>query len=192
MVRGAVRQANSRRFKVDPAFREEHRVTTRTWRGKVRRRLAGTDVVNAGRVRGSAFRSRMEDRLVPPLLAIGAEYEPIFLRYVQKPRGYTPDVVLPNGIALEIKGWFTPADRAKMLDVKRAFPALDLRLILASPRQKLGRQSATTQAAWCEQHGFPWADNAVPASWLAEPENAASAAILRDAPRHRSKTRRVA
>lgn len=133
----------------------------------------------------------MEARLVPPLLERGAEYESLFLRYPpRKQRGYTPDVILPNGIALELKGWFKPTDRTKLIDVQAAYPALDLRLVLASPFQTIGRNSKTTQAEWCDAHGFPWANNEVPAAWLAEPTNSASQLILDAAPRH--KTRRAA
>lgn len=127
----------------------------------------------------------MELRLVPPLLAQGAQYEPLFLHYpLLRKRHYTPDVVLPNGIALEIKGWFPPADRSKMLAVKEQYPELDLRLVLATPRQTLGRGSRTTLIDWCEKHGFKWADNTVPAAWLAEPVNERSKAILDAAPKH--------
>lgn len=132
----------------------------------------------------TAFRSGMEQRLVPALLAFGAEYEPVFLRYAsRRSRHYKPDVVLKNGIAIEIKGWFRPADRAKLLDVKAEYPQLDLRMVLASPRQKLSPKSKTTQAEWCEQHGIPWSEKEVPAAWLSATTNEASLAILAAAPR---------
>jgi hypothetical protein len=129
----------------------------------------------------------MEARLVPLLLQLGAEYEPIRLLYPAKPRGYTPDVVLANGIVLEIKGWFTPADRAKMILVKAAYPLLDLRMVLASPQQRLGPKSKTTQAMWCEQHGFPWADNKVPEAWTLAAPHTPSLAIIAAAPRVKHK-----
>jgi hypothetical protein len=127
----------------------------------------------------------MEAKLVPALLARGAEYEPLRLTYPAKPRQYVPDVVLPNGIALEIKGWFKSADRAKLLQVKLAYPALDLRMILASPNQKLNKTSLTTQAAWCDAHGLPWSHKEVPESWITEPTNVASLAVLNAAPRRK-------
>lgn len=126
----------------------------------------------------------MEARLVPPLLEWGAEYEPLFLRFsARNPRRYTPDVILPNGIAIEIKGWFPPDDRSKLLDVKASYPALDLRMVLASPNATLNKRSATTQAEWCESHGIPWAHNVVPDAWLHEAPNKESFAILNNAPR---------
>lgn len=122
-------------------------------------------------VRTGPYRSKMEERLVPELIAQGAEYEPFFLRYTERnPKRYTPDVVLPNGVVIEIKGWFPPADRSKMLNVKASYPALDIRMVLASPEQTLSKSSKTTQAQWCVSNGFPWAHNCVPLSWiLAEP-----------------------
>lgn len=131
------------------------------------------------------LRSGMEDRLVPALIERGAQYEPLFLRYPAPLRRYIPDVVLKNGIAVEIKGWFKPADRSKLLAVKAAFPALDLRLVLATPQQKLGKKSKTTNAAWCEKNGIPWAAKEVPETWLSEPDNSASLAVLNDAPRYK-------
>lgn len=113
------------------------------------------------------YRSKLEARLVPALEAMGAEYEPVRLPFTpSKPKTYTPDVRLPNGVLLELKGWFTPADRTKMLDVKRAYPELDIRLVLERPQTKLNPKSKTTLAAWADKHGFLWADNHVPAAWL--------------------------
>lgn len=138
----------------------------------------------AGR-RRAKLRSSMEDRIVPPLLKQGAEYEPIRLVYAAKPRAYKPDVVLPNGVVIEIKGWFRSADRAKMALVKQQYPELDLRMVLASPYQRLNKTSKTTQASWCAQHGIPFADTHVPLSWLTKPKNEASLAIIQAAPRVR-------
>ena len=131
------------------------------------------------------YRSRMEARIVPPLLALGARYEPIRLGFAAKPRFYIPDVILANGIVLEIKGWFTPADRAKMLLVKAAYPDLDLRMVLASPRQTLSKTSKTTQAQWCERNGIPWADDRIPFGWAELPPNSKSLAVISRAPKRR-------
>lgn len=133
------------------------------------------------------LRSGMEDRLVPALVAQGCEYEPLFLRYPAPLRRYIPDVVTPNGIAIEIKGWFKPADRSKMLAVRAAYPDLDLRLVLATPNQKLAKKSSTTNAMWCDKYGFKWAAKVVPDSWLSEPVNEAALSILNAAPRHNKK-----
>lgn len=125
---------------------------------------------------------------MPPLLLIDGRYEPIRLVYAAKPRAYKPDVVLPNGIVIEIKGWFTAADRAKMLLVKAQYPALDLRMVLASPNQRLSKTSRTTQARWCHAHGIPWAQDNVPRPWTREAVNSASLAVIQAAPLVRKST----
>lgn len=114
---------------------------------------------------------------MPELLTRGAEYEQHELIYPSLSK-YKLDVALPNGIAIEIKGWFKPADRRKMLEVKREYPALDIRMVLGRPTNKLSKGSKTTEAAWCDKHGFPWAKKVVPESWHREPANRASQAIL--------------
>lgn len=133
----------------------------------------------------SRFRSGMEARIVPSLLLIGGEYEPIRLVYTPSQRAYIPDVVLPNGIAIEIKGWFTAADRTKMLLVKTQYPDLDVRMVLASPKQKLNKTSKTSQAEWCMKHNIPFAQNGVPDEWISRPTNFRSLAILNAATRIR-------
>lgn len=180
-VKAQISEINKERYHSDPTFAAAGRKRTQTWRNKAVRRMAGKQKSKDG------YRSRMEARIVPRLLETGAAYEPILLRYTGKPRGYTPDVVLPNGVVIEIKGWFTPADRSKMLAVKQQFPALDLRLVLATPNQKLGVKSKTTLAGWCEQHGFPWAADDVPDAWLKEPVNSSSVEILRGATKRKRK-----
>jgi hypothetical protein len=131
----------------------------------------------------------METRVAPAVLAAGGEYEPVRLVYAGKPRGYYPDFVLANGIAIEVKGWFQAKDRSKMLLVKEQYPALDIRMVLASPQQFITKRRLLTQAQWCEKHGFPWAKNEVPQAWIDEPTNAASKSILDNAPKRKGKVR---
>jgi hypothetical protein len=133
----------------------------------------------------------MEADVIPPLLRRGAEYEPVFLEYPGSTRRYIPDVVLTNGIAIEIKGWFTSADRSKMIAVKAAYPFLDLRMVLASPNQKLNKKSKTTQAMWCDKHGFKWAHGCVPLEWVDAPYNEHSALTIASATRIVRKKRSV-
>lgn len=138
----------------------------------VTRRTKGKEILKP------KYRSTLEARIVPPLLLLGALYEPVFLRYPVKARRYYPDVVLPNGIALELKGFFKPSDRAKMIAVKAAYPDLDIRMVLQAPYQKLNKTSQITLATWCNIHRFPWADNDVPQLWLDLPVNKVSLYLL--------------
>ena len=82
-------------------------------------------------------------------------------------RVYTPDFVLPNGRIFEVKGWFTPADRTKMLAVKKAHPSADIRMVLACPDKRLTKsRRGLTEATWCDKFGFPWCSGGVPDAWL--------------------------
>lgn len=129
------------------------------------------------------FRSGLELKIVPRALALGAEYEPISLAYPCGERKYKPDVVLPNGIVVEIKGWFTPADRAKTEKVLAAYPGLELRFVLQRPETTLDGRSKTTCAMWLDARKIKWAKGDIPASWYAEPWFAASWNIVHAAPR---------
>ena len=83
-------------------------------------------------------------------------------------RKYTPDFLLPNGIIIETKGRFTPADRMKHLAIKKQHPNLDIRFVFSNSRSKLRKGAKTTYADWCEKHGFLYADEDVPQEWIEE------------------------
>ena len=83
-------------------------------------------------------------------------------------RKYTPDFLLPNGIIVETKGRFTPADRMKHLCIKKQHPSLDIRFVFSNSNAKLRKGSKSTYADWCQKHGFLYADKDVPDDWLKE------------------------
>ena len=83
-------------------------------------------------------------------------------------RKYTPDFLLPNGIIVETKGRFTPADRMKHLAIKKQHPHLDIRFVFSNSNSKLRKGAKTTYASWCEKHGFLYADKDVPQEWIDE------------------------
>ena len=81
------------------------------------------------------------------------EYEVHKIHYVPKPRVYTPDFYLPEqGIFVEAKGFFSPADRQKMLLVIKQNPTLDIRMLFLRASNKLNRTSKTTYGTWCDKH----------------------------------------
>jgi hypothetical protein len=125
--------------------------------------------------------------VIPPLLAAGGAYEPIRLSYPAGVRFYVPDATLPNGIAIEVKGRFLPADRAKLLAVRDAHPLLDLRLVFDNATRTLSKVSKTSYGDWCRQHGFPYATKVVPPAWITEPRNEASLACITTAPKRKVK-----
>jgi len=113
-------------------------------------------------------RSGFEAR-VAKLLPHGSLYEPVRLQYTVT-HNYTPDFVLPNGVMLEVKGWFKPSDRSKLLAVKRDNPDADIRLVFQRANARLNRNSKTTYAEWCDKHGFPWCQwhpkTGLPKQWI--------------------------
>lgn len=83
-------------------------------------------------------------------------------------RKYTPDFLLPNGIIIETKGRFTPADRMKHLAIQKQHKDLDIRFVFSNCKAKLRKGAKTTYADWCEKNGFLYADKDVPQEWLDE------------------------
>lgn len=126
---------------------------------------------NPGIVYG--FRSGLEEQIAKQLQEAGlsVDYETEKIAYVKPARNakYTPDFILPNGIIIESKGRFLVEDRQKHLIIKEQYPALDIRFVFSSSRTRISKNSKTTYAAWCDKHGFLYADRWIPQAWLDEP-----------------------
>lgn len=125
------------------------------------------------RTRSNAgYRSKFEESIGDSVRARGFEerYEKIKMSYTVPERAatYTPDWDLGNGVIVEAKGRLTAADRKKMLLVKAANPGADIRFVFQRASNPIRKGSKTTYAAWCDQHGFPWAEGNIPTSWLKE------------------------
>jgi len=117
------------------------------------------------------FRSNYEKVTCERLddLGVAFEYETVNLHYqVSEQRKYTPDVILPNGIILELKGRFTTQDRKKMLLVIAQHPDKDIRMVFQRHTNKLFKGSKTTYSEWCNKNNIKWADKIVPIEWIAE------------------------
>ncbi len=114
------------------------------------------------------FRSKLEENVASLLEGLGVsyEYEPERLSYTIE-HNYTPDFVLPNYVYLETKGYWDPADRRKVLAVKRDNPDVDLRMVFQAPYNTISKKSKTTYAMWCEKHDIPWTSfHNIPLDWL--------------------------
>ena len=114
------------------------------------------------------FRSKLEENIASLLqnLGVSYQYESEKLSYTIE-HDYTPDFVLPNYIYLEAKGYWAPADRRKILNVKKANPEIDLRMVFQSPYNTISKRSKTTYAQWCERHDIPWTSyQDIPIEWL--------------------------
>jgi hypothetical protein len=96
------------------------------------------------------------------------KYEEYRVKYYGRIRTYIPDLQLPNGIFVEVKGWFTSADRTKHLCVQEQHPELDIRFVFGRASNLINKRSKTTYAMWCESHGFKWYEGRVPEGWINE------------------------
>lgn len=140
---------------------------------KVQALLPKAVVISKADVRGirEGYRSGLEERVARELNAAGHsfKFEAVKLKFVQpaKPRSYTPDFQLANGVFIETKGRFLTADRQKHLWIKEQCPNIDLRFVFSNPNARISKGSKTTYADWCERNGFLYAKGSIPASWLA-------------------------
>ena len=120
----------------------------------------------------NGYRSGLEDKIAEELARKGHEvnFETIKIPFVQpvKPRTYTPDFVLRNGIVIETKGRFMTDDRQKHKLIAAQHPDLDILFLFSNAKTKLSKGSPTSYGAWCEQYGFLFADKAIPQEWLDE------------------------
>lgn len=115
-------------------------------------------------------RSTFEDKIAGDLRERGVpfSYESMTIRYTPKIKAYKPDFILPNGIIVETKGWFTSADRTKHLLIKEQHPELDIRFVFQRAANLINPKSKTTYAMWAKQHGFKWAWGRIPEEWIKE------------------------
>lgn len=117
-------------------------------------------------------RSGLEDVICKELSERGVpyKYEELTIVYTQpeKQRKYTPDIVLENGIIVEIKGRWVTADRQKIGLVKKQYPDLDLRMVFSNSKTKISKTSKTTYADYCTKLGIPFADKMIPDEWIKE------------------------
>lgn len=114
----------------------------------------------------TGFRSRFEAEIASQLQG-KALYEPCSIPYsVTVTSRYKPDFVLPaQAVVIEAKGRFTIEDRSKMMQIKRQYPNLDIRMLFQSKGQRISK--LMTAEDWCRKAGFPCAQGPkVPEEWL--------------------------
>lgn len=115
-------------------------------------------------------RSGLEAKVITKLqtMAEGFKYEEHKIKYQKKVSTYTPDILLENGIFIEVKGYFDAEDRAKHLLIKEQHPDLDIRFLFQTSSKKIHKSSSTTYSTWCDKHGFKYAEREIPLEWLRE------------------------
>lgn len=114
-----------------------------------------------------AHRSGLEDRVIEPLkvLKVPYAYEQYSIKFTPAIRTYTPDLVLENGLIIEIKGLFLSADRSKHKWIRKQYPHLEIRFVFQSARTKV-EGGSVSNAEWCKKNGFQYAEKFIPREWL--------------------------
>lgn len=127
-------------------------------------------------------RSGLEEKVTEQLVKAGVsyEYETVKIPYIvpASPHKYTPDFILHNGVIVETKGRFLVDDRHKHLLIQEQHPDLDIRFVFSSASTKIATGAKTTVVQWCQKYGFKYAIKTIPAEWLVEPTNEASASAI--------------
>lgn len=108
------------------------------------------------------FASKFEADVAKKFDALGIkwEYEPCRIPWQPTVRHYKPDfkVTLPNGESffIECKGYFDPAMRSKMAQIREQHPDLDIRFIFMSEDKVISKytRNPTTYKAWAHKHGY--------------------------------------
>jgi hypothetical protein len=136
----------------------------RTFKGDYPRRQAFQ--INGQTVFCFPFEAEILKELAAQNIAFAYESQTIPYERPARKTYYKPDILLPNGIIVEVKGEFPTADRQKHKLIKQQHPDLDIRFVFQNPRRRISKQSKTTYAMWCETHGFPYADKHIPPDWL--------------------------
>ena len=85
--------------------------------------------------------------------------------HVSKRQWYTPDFILPNGVVIEAKGYFTASDRTKLQAVRAAHDSIDLRLVFMADN-KINRRSEMRYSDWCNRYKFQYAVGNIPEAWI--------------------------
>lgn len=93
---------------------------------------------------------------------LGVVYEPCKIKYIvpESLHSYTPDFQ-PKGdgtVFFEAKGYFSAADRKKMLHVIKSNPEIVFKMILQNSSMKISKRSKTTYAMWCDKNKIEWVD----------------------------------
>lgn len=100
------------------------------------------------------------------------EQEKVAFIWPARPATYTPDFKIATRSGgfffVETKGRFVVQDRQKHLLIRDQQPELDIRFVFSNCNAKLYKGSPTTYAAWCEKHGFLYANKTIPDAWLNE------------------------
>jgi predicted nuclease of restriction endonuclease-like RecB superfamily len=94
-------------------------------------------------------------------------YEPDRFKYVITSH-YTPDFKIRNDVYIETKGYFSGANRARLLSFKEQYPHITIYLLFQRPENFIDNKTRkTTYGQWATKHGFEWAgiERPLPKQW---------------------------
>ena len=121
------------------------------------------------------FRSGLEKKVSEQILEAGIKllYETDKIQFTIPARQakYTPDFKLPKPggfFFVETKGIWAVQDRQRHILIRQQLPELDIRFVFSNQNARLYKGSPTTYAAYCEKHGFRYANKVIPDEWLDE------------------------
>ncbi len=125
------------------------------------------------------YRSGLEEQTSRQIEQAGLPvlYETDKIKYTwpERQATYTPDWKLPSKdggfFFVETKGIWTVEDRQKWHLVTQQHPDVDFRLVFSNQNARLYKGSPTTYAAYCDKHGFKYANKTIPQEWLEEGGN---------------------
>lgn len=125
-----------------------------------------------GRSNKKAVKSGFEAKIIEQLTKSGKKfvYEGLTLGYISQ-NEYTPDLILENGIIIELKGFFRSESRTKMSLIKVQHPKSDIRIVFQRDSVVQGAQkrkdgSRMTCSEWAKKYGFIYAIGEIPESWF--------------------------
>ena len=123
--------------------------------------------IRRNRERGhrSGLETKVEEALQKQGLTLSYEKESFV--YYRKGR-YTPDFTIDgeHPFHIEVKGYWFPADRSKVLAAIVANPDMRLLVALQRPFMTISKKSKTTYAAWCTKNGIPWSTIPIPENFI--------------------------
>jgi len=122
------------------------------------------------------YRSGLEEKISRQIEEAGLPlmYETDKISYIWPERNstYTPDFKIPSAnnqwMYIETKGIWSTEDRQKWHLVHEQHPDIDFRLVFSNQNARLYKGSPTTYAAYCDKHGFTYANKVIPQEWLEE------------------------
>ena len=113
-----------------------------------------------------AAEEKVSRQIAEASLPVKYEQEKIAYIWPERNSTYTPDFQL--GAFVETKGIWSVEDRQKHHLIRERHPDLDIRLVFSNQNARLYKGSPTTYAAYCDKHGFKYANRTIPEEWLNE------------------------